>query len=177
MNAGHWERFFDGRARSLDHYAAEKPALDLRSYLDGPVQASGAMFGPRNRLRFRFCVEMSGTWKGPVGTLAERFTYSDGARSERVWQIVFGRDGQFRATADDVVGEAAGRQAGNAAVMHYRLRVPRGRRSLVLTMEDWLFLMPDGILINRTRMSKFGLKFGELVLAFRKGMAPGGDWL
>ena len=117
---------------------------------------------------------MTGRWSGPKGTLTEHFTYSDGTETEREWRIAFADGGCFRATAHDVVGEAVGRQAGNAAVMRYRLRIPRGRHGIVIAMEDWLFLMPDGVLLNRTRMSKFGLKVGELVVAFRKAAAPAG---
>jgi hypothetical protein len=35
-------------------------------------------------------------------------------------------------------------------------------------MEDWFYLQDDGTLINRTKMRKFGLTVGELVIAFRK---------
>ena len=66
---------------------------------------------------------------------------------------------------------AEGEQRGNAARMTYRLRIPRGEGEIVVSMEDWLYLMQDGTLINRTKMRKFGLPVGELVVAFRKGAA------
>lgn len=175
MNDGYLNWLNGRRTRAVKRYSAERPLLDLRSFLDGKVQASGAMFGPRGRAGFRFRVGMSGVWNGSVGTLSERFTYADGAETSRVWRITFADDCHFRVTAEDVVGEAVGCQAGNAAVMRYRLRVPRGRRDLVLSMEDWFFLMPDNVLLNRTRMSKFGLKVGELISAFRRCGDPAGD--
>ena len=42
---------------------------------------------------------MSGVWKGSVGTIPERFTYTDGAETSRVWRITFANDRQFRASA------------------------------------------------------------------------------
>jgi hypothetical protein len=67
-----------------------------------------------------------------------------------------------------VVGTAAGQQRGNAARMRYRLRVPRGEGQIVVSMDDWFYLQEDGTLIGRTRMRKFGLPVGELVVVFRK---------
>jgi hypothetical protein len=67
-----------------------------------------------------------------------------------------------------VVGEALGMQTGNAAKMTYRLRIPREGDEIVVSMEDWFYLQDDGTLINRTKMRKFGVTVGELVIAFRK---------
>jgi len=155
-------------SQALDDYAGETPTLDLREYLDGSLSASGIFFDRAGRADMRFVVEMEGSWDGDTGTLAERFRYSDGHSDERVWTIRFQDDGRFTATAHDVVGEARGGQRGNAAMMRYRLRIPRNGDEVVVSMEDWLYLQEDGTLINRTKMRKFGLTVGELVVAFRK---------
>ena len=52
-----------------------------------------------------------------------------------------------------MVGEAKGSQRGNAAMMEYRLRIPRDGGEIVVAMEDWLYLQEDGTLINRTSAS------------------------
>jgi len=155
-------------SQALEDYAAETPRLDLREYLSGPLTASGIFFDHAGRASLRFVVDMEGSWDGDTGQLAERFRYSDGRSDERVWNIRFQDGNRFTATAHDVVGEAKGSQRGNAAMMEYRLRVPRDDGEIVVAMEDWLYLQEDGTLINRTRMSKFGLTVGELVVAFRK---------
>ena len=59
-------------------------------------------------------------------------------------------------------------QTGNAATMTYRLRIPREDGEIVVSMEDWFYLQDDGTLINKTKMRKYGLTVGELVIAFRK---------
>ena len=153
---------------TLEDHAGLTPALDLRAYLDGPLTATGIYFDADGQADLGFMVEMEGTWDGDTGQLAERFTYDDGRTDERVWTIRFAEAGHFTATAHDVVGEAEGRQLGNAARMRYSLRVPRGDGEITLSMEDWLYLRPDGTLINRTKMRKFGLPVGELVVTFRK---------
>jgi len=155
-------------SQALEDYADETPPLDLREYFDGPLTASGIFFDHAGRADRRFVVDMEGSWDGNTGTLAERFRYSDGRTDERVWTIRFEDDERFTATAHDVVGEAKGGQRGNAAMMQYRLRVPRDGDEIVVSMEDWLYLQEDDTLINRTTMRKFGLTVGELVVTFRK---------
>ena len=159
---------FDFGAESVEAYAAGEPVLDLREYLSGRLVAAGVFFGLSGRVERRFVADMRGTWDGDKGTLDERFHFADGEVGERRWTLTFAGDGTFVATAPDVEGNAVGRQCGNAAAMRYRLRVPRGNGEIAVDMVDWFYLLHDGTLINKARMSKFGLKVGELVVSFRK---------
>ena len=34
--------------------------------------------------------------------------------------------------------------------------------------DDWMFLMDDRVMLNRSVMSKFGFRLGEVSLSFRK---------
>ena len=159
---------FDLGSQSVADYAGERPLLDLRNYLDGPLSACGVFFGLSGRAERRFTVDMVGQWSGSRGTLDERFHYDDGRTDHRCWNLTFCDDQTFTATARDVAGTATGLQRGNAAAMRYRLRIPRTNGTIVVGMEDWFYLMADGTLINRARMSKFGLKVGELFVSFRR---------
>jgi len=152
----------------LEGYSGGQPELDLREYLNGSLTASGVFFDRTGRADLRFVVDMEGTWRGNIGTLAEQFRYNDGRTDERIWTLRFQDDERFFGTADDVVGEASGMQAGNAAQMTYDLRIPREDDEIVVSMEDWFYLLDDGTLINRATMRKFGVMVGELVIAFRK---------
>ena len=162
---------FDFGAQDVEAYADKEPVLDLRDYLSGSLVAAGVFFGLSGRVERRFVADMVGTWNGNTGTLEERFRFADGEVGDRCWTMRFAGDGTFAATAPDVVGEAAGRQSGNAAAMRYRLRVPRGNGEIVVDMVDWFYLLHDGTLINKARMSKFGMKVGELAVSFRKRAA------
>ncbi len=159
---------FDFGTQSVEAYAAGEPVLDLREYLSGPLVAAGVFFGLSGRVQRRFVADMVGTWSGNTGTLEERFGFDDGEVGNRCWTMTFAEDGTFVATAPDVVGDASGRQSGNVAAMRYRLRVPLGKGEIVVDMLDWFYLLHDGTLINKARMSKFGLKVGELVVSFRR---------
>jgi hypothetical protein len=112
---------------------------------------------------------MVGSWQGNVGTLKEDFVYSDGRKDQRTWTITFQDDRTFTATAHDVVGIAKGTQDGNAVNMSYVLDAKRASGETIrLTMDDWLFLMDEKTLINRTSMKKYNITVGELVITFKK---------
>ncbi len=159
---------FDFGSQSVSDYVAETPVLDFREFLNGRLSASGVFFGLSGRVERHFTLDMTGDWSGGRGTLDEKFRYNDGETGERRWSLTFTGEGAFTATAPDVEGEAVGAQCGNAAVMRYRLRIPRAKGEIIVGMEDWFYLMEDGTLINRARMSKFGFKVGELLASFRK---------
>jgi len=52
--------------------------------------------------------------------------------------------------------------------MRYPLEIDINGRMISFTMDDWMYLQPDGRLINRTAMRKFGLTLGEITLVFEK---------
>jgi hypothetical protein len=154
---------------TTNDYAAMTPKLDIRDYLNGPLEAHGVLFDYTGKADLHFTVRMKGSWEGNVGTLEEDFVYSDGRKDRRVWTITFSDDTHFTATAHDVEGIAVGSQAGNAANMKYQLNVVRSSGETIrLTLDDWLFLVDDTTLINRTRLKKFGITVGELMISFKK---------
>lgn len=155
---------------AIADYAAERPLFDLREYFDGRVTAQGIFTGRSGEVKRRFTVTMDCAWQGDIGTLDEQFVYSDGERQRRVWKLVRHADGRYTGTAADVVGEAEGRTAGNAFNWRYTLALPVGGRVFDVQLDDWMYLMDGGrTVINRATMSKFGVRVGELTLAFAKG--------
>ncbi len=149
-------------------YARDKPVLDLREYFTGRVDAWGVVQDRSGRILKRMVVEIDGAWKGDTGTLDERFTYADGTKETRVWTIR--KDGnRYTGTAADVVGEARGEAAGNALRWNYVLDARReGGGTIHLDMDDWMWLVDERTLVNRTTFSKFGIRFGEVTIFFRK---------
>ena len=70
--------------------------------------------------------------------------------------------------ADGVIGKAQGSAYGNALYWRYDFDLKVGDSSWSVTFDDWLFLMEDGIVINRAEVTKFGIQIGEVTLVFRK---------
>lgn len=155
-------------SQSIDHYEGTKPKLDLRSYLNGDLEAWGVLHGRDGSVKRSFVINMKASWKGNVGTLKENFIFDDGEKSERIWTITFTDDVNFTASAHDVVGIGKGAQKGNTANMQYVLRVPVDGKEYDISMNDWLHLVDDKRLINRTIMKKFGVTVGTLSIGFVK---------
>lgn len=152
----------------IERYRAETPALDLRSYFNGPLEAWGLFQGRNGEIKRRFHVRLSPTWAGDTLTLDEDFNWSDGTTSRRVWTLVRQADGSYRGTAADVVGEAVGEIAGNTLRWRYVLAVEDEGRTWNLDVDDWMVLMDEKVMLNRSTLSKWGFRVGEVILAFRK---------
>ncbi|WEN41140.1 hypothetical protein CKCBHOJB_00681 [Thauera sp. GDN1] len=153
---------------NIDDYRAERPALELREYFDGTLDAWGMFQDRSGKVVKRFHVLIEARWQGEVGTLDERFTYSDGTTQRRVWTITRLGPGRYSGRADDVVGEASGEAAGNALRWRYVLALPVDGKVYKVDFDDWMFLMDDKVMLNRSVMSKFGFRLGEVTLSFVK---------
>ena len=117
---------------------------------------------------------MVGRWEGDTGVLEEDFTFNDGETQRRVWTFRRIDDGRYTGTADDVVGEATGEIYGNALRWQYVLEIEVDGRSWNINFDDWMYLLDEQTLFNRTVMKKFGLRVGEVTLFFLKQPAVRG---
>ncbi|MGM9483177.1 DUF3833 domain-containing protein [Roseateles sp. NT4] len=149
-------------------YAKEEPRFDLRSFFNGPLTAKGMFTDRAGRVVKRFSVQMVARWDGDAGVLDERFQYSDGTTQRRVWRLRATGQGRYVGTADDVVGEAAGESAGNAFRWAYTLALPVDGRVWDVALDDWMFLLDERTVLNRSSMSKFGLHVGDVTLVITK---------
>jgi Protein of unknown function (DUF3833) len=149
-------------------YAAEKPVLDLKRYFTGEFEAHGLFTDRSGKVVRRFVVQMTGQWQGAQGTLDERFTYSDGKTERRVWRLTDEGGGRYSGRADDVVGVAEGRAAGNALNWRYTMALPVDGKVYEVQFDDWMYLMDERVMLNKAAMSKFGVHLGEVTLSFYK---------
>jgi Protein of unknown function (DUF3833) len=153
---------------SIEDYAKEQPVLSLSSYFNGNVHAQGFFTDRSGRVIKRFSVALKGTWNGPNGKVEEEFVYTDGTKDTRVWTLTETSPGKFEGRAHDVVGVAKGQSAGNAFNWTYTMALPVDGRVINVQFDDWMYLMDDRIMINKARMSKFGIYLGEVTLVFVK---------
>lgn len=143
------------------------PAFDLRQHLSGPMVCEGVIFGPTGRVTSRFVADMHGSWTGPTGTLSEVFRYDSGTIQHRAWTLAVAPDGTITATAPDVVGQGTGRVEGSGVLLRYRIRLTPEAGGHVLDVTDWMYLMENGSIMNRSQFRKFGIKVAELVATMR----------
>lgn len=150
-----------------DYSDAPGDRFDLRTHLNGPIVCDGVIYGPTGRVTSRFVGEFHAEWEGNRGVMKEHFVYSDGSEQHREWQLTLGNDGRIRALAADVVGEGTGVQSGPTVQLKYRIQLPEGSGGHVLDTTDWMYLAPNGTIVNRSQFRKFGIKVAELVATMR----------
>lgn len=153
---------------SIDEYVGTSPNMDIKDYFNGPVKAWGLVQDWRGRVVSRFDVEMVGEWEGDIGTLTEKFEYYDGDKMERVWTIKKLADGSFEGTASDILDKAEGSTEGSAARWNYVMDLPVNDTTYRIRFDDWMWLMNDGVLINRSYLKKFGVTVSELTIFMQK---------
>jgi hypothetical protein len=146
-----------------------EPRLTIEDYFAGKTHAWGIFEDRFGTLRRQFTVDISGTWNGKELVLDERFEYRDGEKDRRVWTIRKTGDQTYEGRADDVIGMAQGEAQGNALNWRYDMDLKVGDGTLRVHFNDWMFLQPSGVLVNRARVSKFGIEIGEVTLFFMKG--------
>jgi len=162
--------FLSGCGVSVQSYKNEKPELIVEKFFVGDLTAYGVVAERSGKVIKRFSCDMRGTWDGKTLSLDEDFSWSDGTSQKRVWHLTRKSDGTFSGTADDVVGDAFGEVAGNTFHLVYDLSVPVEGSETVLHVDDWLYLVTDSVIINRSKLTKFGLHAADVFLTIqRKG--------
>lgn len=153
--------------KPVDFEGAE-PRLIIEKYFAGETKAWGLFEDRFGKVRRQFTVDISGTWDGSELVLDERFLYSDGEQDQRVWRIAKTGPHSYEGRAGDVIGIAKGEAYGNALNWRYDMDLKVGDGTLRVHFNDWMYLQPSGVLINKARVSKFGIEIGEVTLAFMK---------
>lgn len=155
-------------SHSVDYYQEGQPKLDIKDYFNGPIKAWGVVQDWRGRVVRKFDIEMVGRWEGDEGTLEEHFNYYDGETQQRTWKIKKLSDNRYQGTAGDILDKATGEQSGDSVNWHYVMDLPVDGSTYRIKFDDWMWLMNDGVLINRSYLRKFGLTVAELTIFMQK---------
>ena len=153
---------------SIDDYQGTQPELKLEEFFNGKLTAHGVVLNRNGKLTRKFSVDLLGTWENNKGKLEEWFIYDDGEKQTRTWYLENLGNGNYKGTANDVVGTAMGTAKGSALYWRYQLEIQYQGEPLEVTLDDWMFLITDKRLINRTDIIKFGFKVGEVILTIEK---------
>ncbi len=159
--------FFSGCSTSLEYYKDSGPKLNFMEFFNGQLVAHGFFKDRFNKVKKTFVVDMNCIWTGNKGILTEYFTYNDGTKFKRVWNLT-SEGGKIRGTAHDVVGEAVGEISGNALHWVYDVDLEVGSRIYRVKFDDWIYLIDQKTILNQSYVSKFGFDIGEVVLSIRK---------
>ncbi|QKF82974.1 DUF3833 domain-containing protein [Halarcobacter ebronensis] len=153
----------------IEDFNNTTPEFIPQEYFNGKLTAYGIVKDRSGKIIKSFKGDLVGSWdKNGIGTLDEKFVYSDGKKQTRVWKLVPTGDKTFDATAGDIVGTAKMIANGNTVMIDYVMRVPYNDSTIDISVKDWLHLQSDGVIINHSKMKKFGFTVGELVITIIK---------
>ena len=133
----------------IEDFNNTKPELIPQEYFNGKLRAYGIVKDRSGKITRTFKGEMIGSWdKNGIGTLDEYFVYNDGEEMKRVWTLKPTGDKKFIATANDIIGESPMIANGNTVMIDYVMRTPYKNSTIDLSVQDWLHLQDDGVIIN-----------------------------
>lgn len=156
---------------NLDDFTGASRSLVIEDYFDGPCRAWGIFEDRFGGLRRQFTVDILGWRENGRFVLDEHFHYADGEEERRTWHIRnTGRD-TYEGRAEGIVGVAEGATRGNALNWRYDMDLEIRGRLWRFSFDDWMFLQPNDVIINRTRISKWGIAVGTVTLFFRRECA------
>jgi len=149
---------------SIDKNISTNTRFDFIEFFTGPRRVSGWFSDRFGNVRRHFCGDFVGTVRDDgVLVLDEYLLYSDGMVETRVWHVSIDDQGNFKAVSDSLVGEAKGVQKGNALNIKYVMNVQIDPTTQwQLSMNDFMFLQPDGSLHNITHVKKYGVRIGTV---------------
>lgn len=157
-------------ATKVDYYKTTSPKMDVKEYFNGPVKAWGIVQNWSGRVVSQFDVKMFGKWtEDDTGILEEDFVYYSGKTQRRIWKIKKLADDRYEGRASDIIGAASGIQSGGAMNWQYVIDLEVDGSTYRVKFDDWMWLMNDGVLINRSYIKKFGITVAELTIFMKKG--------
>ena len=68
----------------------------------------------------------------------------------------------------DVTGDGLLQQSGNSVFLDYVLQVPYNGDILEVRVDDRMYLLTPDVLINESKLKKFGFTVGELLLVIAR---------
>lgn len=155
-----------------EDFRGREPRLEIEGYFAGRTRAWGIFQDRFGVLRRQFQVEIEGTVAGGETVLDERFRFDDGSEDRRIWRIRRTGPHSYEGRAGDVIGVARGELHGNVLTWRYAMDLPIRARRLRVRFDDRMFLGDARVLINRARVSKWGVTIGEVTLVFLREEDP-----
>ncbi|WP_261842688.1 DUF3833 domain-containing protein [Aliamphritea ceti] len=142
--------------------------LDIFNYFQGKTLAYGIFEDRFGKLRRSFKVYIQGDIDGQKLRLTEDFQYDDGEKSQRVWLITDQGDCVYSGEAEDILGAASGLQESHYLYWRYSMNLEIQGRAWKVQFDDRMYLLNEKVMVNRARVSKWGLTLGTVSIFFSK---------
>jgi len=149
---------------SVTDYQDREPRFEPESFFDGALTAHGVVKDFSGTAIRHFNADIVGCWSDGVGTLDESFVFDDGEQQTRIWTLTPSGDQTYIGTAGDVIGDGTARWEGNAMFLDYTLRIALEDSSIDVHIDDRMYRISDNVVVNESKMRKWGFGVGEIVL-------------
>ena len=151
------------------HFAGPGPQFDPIGFFTGHVRSWGVLENRSGEPTGRVETDCVGTVEADGSLdMQQRLTFGDGSSQQREWRMRRTAPGQFEVTANDVVGIGHGEAAGRAFHLRWVLATEPGVPLRNVLLNQWMYLMGDGALVNRTLVSKLGVTLAEVTEQFER---------
>ena len=147
------------------------PQFVLEDYFIGKNKAWGMFEDRFGRITRQFVVDITGSLEGDELTLREDFIYNDGETETRTWVLKRTSATTYEGTTENVIGIAKGTINGNAFNWVYDFNLAVGDSIWKVKFDDWMILQPDGVLLNKATVTRWGFKLGTVYISFSKPVA------
>ncbi len=157
------------RPKPIASFTGTSPAFDPVVFWTGHTHSWGVVENRQGAPTETVATDCIGTPEGADGLhMMQTLTEGDGTVTHRDWHMKRVSPDRFVATANDMDGQAEGRSAGR--VFHWRWfwALKLGSALQTVAMDQWMYLMPDGTMMNRTSISKFGIILAEVTEQFSR---------
>jgi len=149
-------------------FAGTEPRFRIEEFFAGKTKAWGIFEDRFGNLRREFVVDIEGYMEGDEFVLVEDFVYSDGETEQRVWRLKILDEHRYEGSAPGVTGKATGAAYGKAFHWTYNFDLKIKDRMVNVHFNDWMFLQPDNVVVNKATVSKFGITLGVATIFFQK---------
>ena len=143
-------------------FASTSPAFDPVTFWTGHTKSWGVIenldAAPTSIIR----TTTDSTPEGPNGLHMIQHVIHNGENTTRDWHFRRTAPGHFEATANDVVGTARGATSGRTLHWTWTLATHQGNPLFNVTMDQWMYLADNGTLMNRTIITKLGVRIAEV---------------
>lgn len=145
----------------------QKPFIPEEFFV-GDLHASGMFIDRFGTVQRRFAANVVCEAANDGFVLNEDFTFSDGKKEKRVWQIKRTADNRYIGLTDDVPEKATGRLTDIGLIWRYHFYLEMFGRRVLVKFDDKMIMQSSDVVLNHAVISKFGLKLGELFISFHR---------
>ena len=138
------------------------PAFDPVTFWTGRMASWGVVENRDGAPTAIVTTTTDATAEGPDGLHMVQHVMTAGKDTVRDWHMRRLGDGKFLATANDMVGTARGVASGRTFHWTWTLATKPGNGVLNVSMEQWMYLADNGTLMNRTIITKLGVRLAEI---------------